>query len=140
MATYPAEAWRRLGALLRARRGALSPSYKHRTTFCEATSLDYRVVFDIEQGKRENFGPETLALLERGYELKPGTITGVLEGGELEISDRHRPVILNVPTDDGLVKIPVPPGLPEAARAELRKWGIQMARYLAELHQDDATK
>ena len=146
MATYSAEAWKRLGALLRARRVALDPSYRHRTKFCAATGLDYRVVFDIEQSKRENFALETLILIEAGYALQPGAITRVLNGAEdLQVAVERQAAepqplkVLDVSTDDGLVLIPVDPDMSEAARTELKEWGMRMARYLSERDQGDNT-
>jgi len=103
-------------------------------------------VFDIEQSKRENFALETLILIEAGYALQPGAITRVLNGAEdLQVAVERQAAepqplkVLDVSTDDGLVLIPVDPDMSEAARTELKEWGMRMARYLSERDQGDNT-
>ena len=76
--------WQRLGALLIQRRTALDPRYHNRTAFSEATGLNYRVVYDVEEARRANFGKSVLAAIEVAYRLEPGAITRFLSGGELE--------------------------------------------------------
>ena len=76
--------WQRLGALLIQRRTALDPRYHNRTAFSEATGLNYRVVYDIEEARRANFGTSILAAIEAAYRLEPGAIGRFLAGGELE--------------------------------------------------------
>ncbi|WP_326646109.1 hypothetical protein OG884_15770 [Streptosporangium sp. NBC_01755] len=140
MASYPPEAWQRLGALLRARRVALNPVFRHRVKFCEATGLGERLVFDLELAKRTNFRPEVKVLLERGYQLAPGSIDRTLAAGghALEVIEEQGELgVMDVPADPGLVMIPVSPDMPEDQREELRRWGIQMARYLEERSQGD---
>lgn len=87
MATDPDDRWTRLGELLVARRVAVDPRYRNRRTFCEETGLDYRVIGDLENHRRSNFGGETLAAAENGYRLKTGAIRGYLAGGELVPAD-----------------------------------------------------
>jgi hypothetical protein len=74
-------AWRRLGAMLIQRRTAIDPRFHNRGTFCDVTGLHYRVVYDIEEAKRRNFGNATLAAIETAYQLEPGTIAD-FTGGE----------------------------------------------------------
>ena len=76
--------WERLGALLIQRRTQISPRFHSRGAFCEATGLKYRLVYDIEEARRENFGTPALAAIEAAYRLEPGAITRFLAGGELE--------------------------------------------------------
>ena len=80
MPTDRADAWTRLGQLLVERRIDLNPRYKNRRTFCEERGVDYKVVSDIETTKRTNFGRDTIAHLEVGYEVKAGGIQAVLDG------------------------------------------------------------
>jgi len=75
--------WQHLGALLIQRRTALSPRYHNRRVFSEATGLQYRLIYDIEEARRTNFGSSTLAAIEAAYQLAQGSITGFLHGGEL---------------------------------------------------------
>ena len=82
--------WQRLGALLIQRRTALSPRFHNRGAFCEATGLKYRLVYDIEEARRTNFGTSTLAAIEAAYQLAPGTIARVLSGGDLDITPAPR--------------------------------------------------
>ena len=83
MPTDRADAWTRLGQLLVERRIDLNPRYKNRRTFCEERGVDYKVVSDIETTKRTNFGRDTIAHLEVGYEVKAGGIQAVLDGAEV---------------------------------------------------------
>ena len=76
--------WQRLGALLIQRRTALNPRFHNRGAFCDATGLKYRLVYDIEEARRTNFGGSTLAAIEAAYRLAPGTIGRFLDGGDLE--------------------------------------------------------
>ena len=76
--------WGRLGAYLIQRRTQLSPRFHNRGAFCAATSLKYRLVYDIEEARRTNFGSSTLAAIEAAYRLMPGAIGRFLGGGELE--------------------------------------------------------
>ena len=81
------DAWRRLGALLIQRRTALNPRFHNRGAFCDATGLKYRLVYDVEEARRSNFGASTLAAIEAAYRLTPGAIGRFLAGGELEAQD-----------------------------------------------------
>jgi len=77
--------WERLGALLIQRRTQLSPRFHNRGAFCEAAGLNYRIVYDIEEARRTNFGRSALAAIEAAYRLTPGAIGRFLAGGELEV-------------------------------------------------------
>ncbi|MEU8381713.1 hypothetical protein [Streptosporangium sp. NPDC048865] len=57
-----------------------------------------------------------------------------------EIQGPDEVEVMDVPSDHGLVMIPVSPDMPEEDREELRRWGIQMARYLGERRQVDSTR
>ena len=75
--------WERLGRLLIQRRTALDPRYNNRQAFADATGLKYRLVYDIEEHRRDNFGDTTLTSIEVAYKLDPGAIKRFLDGGEL---------------------------------------------------------
>jgi len=75
--------WERLGALLIQRRTQLSPRFHNRGAFCEAAGLNYRLVYDIEEARRTNFGRSALAAIEAAYRLTPGAIGRFLAGGKL---------------------------------------------------------
>jgi hypothetical protein len=77
-----ADAWRRLGAMLIQRRTALDPRFHNRGAFCEATGLKYRLVYDIEEARRTNFGTAILAAVEAAYQLPAGAIGRFLSGSE----------------------------------------------------------
>lgn len=79
--------WERLGAILIQRRTALNPQWHGRGAFAEATGLSYRLVYDVEEGRRGNFGGATLAAIESAYQLETGAIRRFLDGGELESAD-----------------------------------------------------
>jgi hypothetical protein len=82
--TRAAERWQQLGAFLIQRRTQLSPRFHNRGAFCEATGLKYRLIYDIEEARRTNFGASTLAAIEAAYRLEPGTIPRFLAGAVLE--------------------------------------------------------
>jgi hypothetical protein len=79
--TSSGDQWQRLGALLIQRRTQLSPRFHNRGAFCEATGLKYRLIYDIEEARRTNFGSSTLAAIEAAYRLAPGAIGRYLAGG-----------------------------------------------------------
>jgi hypothetical protein len=81
--TGDARAWERLGAQLVQRRTGLDPRYRNRRLFCEERSLDYRLIYDIENARRTNFGAATLAVIEIGYAVEHGSIDVALSGGDL---------------------------------------------------------
>lgn len=74
--------WQRLGELLVQRRIELAPRYRERTVFAAEHDLDWRLLHDIERGKRETFKPETLAAIEVAYQWQRGSIQAVLAGGD----------------------------------------------------------
>jgi hypothetical protein len=74
----------RLGQLLTGRRAQISARYKNRREFAADTGLNWRLLYDVEQAKRDNFRPETLRAFESAYHLAPGSIDRVLAGGDLE--------------------------------------------------------
>lgn len=90
MPSHPRSAWTRLGELLRRRRIELDSRYRNRRTFeAERAAGLYRIINDIELGRRDNYEPGTIAALEAAYDLVPGVIGHALAGGELEV---QRPV------------------------------------------------
>lgn len=72
--------WERLGVLLKQRRTELG--FRSRKAFTDATKLDYRLIYDIEEARRVNFGVTTLTAVEIAYWLRPGSITGFIEHGD----------------------------------------------------------
>jgi len=77
-------AWAALGGLLQDRRGELDPRYVNRRVFADAQGVNYRVIWDIEHGRRSNFGRSMLTAIEVAYGLARGSIAAYLAGGELE--------------------------------------------------------
>ena len=100
--TSPDPAWERLARLLFQRRAQMSPRYANRSRFASERGVDYRLVYDVEKERRRNFGDAAISALESAYDLVPGTIRRVLDGGELEAADEpRRPGHLTlVPGDD----------------------------------------
>lgn len=87
-------AWQRLGIALKQRRVTLDQRFRNRKAFAEATGLDYRLIYDIEESRRVNFSVATLTAIEVSYRLEPGSIAQFLDGGEL-IPARPLPVAVN---------------------------------------------
>lgn len=87
MSSHDREAWERLGEMLVRRRLELDPRYRNRRTFTREHAPDlYRIVNDIELGRRDNYEPATLAAIEAAYSLPAGTIGRLLDG-QLATSD-----------------------------------------------------
>jgi hypothetical protein len=76
--------WRELGIRLKQRRAILDPRWRNRRAFAEDNHLDYRLIYDIEEARRPNFGLTTLTALEVSYRLRPDSITAFLAGGEFD--------------------------------------------------------
>lgn len=88
MPSHPDQARVRLGELLVRRRIELDPRYRNRRTFTDERAPGlYRIINDIELGRRDNYEPGTVAALEAAYDIAPGAISRALEGGELEPPD-----------------------------------------------------
>ncbi|SDI40312.1 hypothetical protein SAMN05421505_1492 [Sinosporangium album] len=81
---WNSEDWERLGGLLVARRVDLRSAWSNRRQFADDTMLDYRVVYDIEKHRRQNFSPATCRRLEKAYGLRHGAIKAVLDGAVLD--------------------------------------------------------
>ncbi len=78
------DGWARTGALLVDRRIEIDPRYKDRMLFSKERGLNWRLLYDIERAKRENFKPESLTAIEVAYELVPGSLARTNAGGPLE--------------------------------------------------------
>lgn len=76
--------WERLGEQLTRRRVELDPRYANRTAFAAERGIDYRLAYDVEEAKRANFRPATIAAIEVAYAVAPGSVRRALEGGDLE--------------------------------------------------------
>jgi len=97
MASHPGPAWTRLGELLMRRRVELDPRYRNRRIFTAERAVEYRIVNDIELGRRQNYEPGTIAVLEAAYAVTAGSIGRALEGGDLEPQRPAGPKLTVVP-------------------------------------------
>ena len=97
MASHPGPAWTRLGELLMRRRVELDPRYRNRRIFTAERAVEYRIVNDIELGRRQNYEPGTIAALEAAYAVTAGSIGRALEGGNLEPQSAPGPHLTAVP-------------------------------------------
>jgi hypothetical protein len=78
-------AWDRLGQLLTRRRVDLDPRYKNRTIFSTERGIDYRLAYDIEEGRRRNFRSSTLGGIAAAYAVTLDSVYAVLDdSGQLE--------------------------------------------------------
>ncbi|MFD9943221.1 hypothetical protein ACFWYW_14490 [Nonomuraea sp. NPDC059023] len=75
-------AWMRLGDLLVARRRSLGRDYRNRKHFAEETGLDYKIISDLESGRRANYSAATLLAIESAYRWQFGSVQAVLAGGQ----------------------------------------------------------
>lgn len=72
--------WKRLAELAIARRVELG--YHRRAKFARARGLSHdRTLSDLENAKRTNFEPATIAQIEQIYQWAPGSVRAVLDGG-----------------------------------------------------------
>jgi len=76
--------WQELGVGLKRRRTLLDARWRSRRAFAGDSRLGYRLIYDIEEARRLNFGVTTLTAVEVAYRLPPGSIAAFLEGGELD--------------------------------------------------------
>jgi hypothetical protein len=107
MGKYPPEAWERLGAALRKRRGQLGYGFRQRGTFARdrGGKLSAKTLSRLEHGERPGlYADETLTLAEVIYGLEPGSIEAFLDGGELMPADgRPEPAPAPRPMTDVMV-------------------------------------
>lgn len=76
--------WKRLGEQLVRRRIELDPRYSNRQLFAAERGVNYRVVSDVERGRRDNYEDGTVTALEVAYAVAPGSIGRALAGGGLD--------------------------------------------------------
>ena len=69
--------------MLKQRRTLLDARWRNRRAFAGDTRLDYRLVYDIEEARRLNFGITTLTAIEVAYGLRLGSIAAFLKGSDL---------------------------------------------------------
>lgn len=74
--------WVRLGELLLARRAQLNRRFANRQLFVNTTGLDYRVAYDVEKAKRQNFSDRIKVAIEEAYRLQSGEFDRILDGAE----------------------------------------------------------
>jgi len=74
--------WQELGLVLKQRRALLDARWRSRRAFAGDSRLDYRLIYDIEEARRPNFGVTTLTAIEIAYQLQPGSIAAFLNGAE----------------------------------------------------------
>lgn len=75
----PEPRWTRLGAVLRDRR-IRDLGIDRLTEFSREHGIGYRILTDLESGRRVNFASRTKAALERAYALPEGALDKVLSG------------------------------------------------------------
>ena len=78
--------WQLLGTRLKQRRAVLDPRWRNRRAFAEDNGVDYRLVYDIEEARRANFGVPALTALEVSYRLAPGSFRAFVAGGDLDLT------------------------------------------------------
>lgn len=78
-------AWKRLGEQLTLRRAEIDPRYANRTLFAAERDIDYRLAYDIEEGRRSNYRTTTLAGIATAYAVTLDSMRAVLSAdGRLE--------------------------------------------------------
>jgi hypothetical protein len=80
MPASPAD-WEELSLLLKARRAELDPRYGNLRLFCAERGINYRVAWDIENHRRENFSRAILLEVDDAYGWVPKSASAFLEAG-----------------------------------------------------------
>jgi transcriptional regulator with XRE-family HTH domain len=75
--------WERLGTYVVARRVELG--HKQRAEFAAALQVSVRLLSDIENGRRSNYDPVTIAALENVLGWETGSAQRIADGGEPEL-------------------------------------------------------
>ncbi|MFC6884694.1 MULTISPECIES: hypothetical protein [Actinomadura] len=88
--------WASIGNALRGRR-IRDLGVARLTDFQRAGGIGYRILTDLESGRRANFAPGTKAAIERAYVLPDGTLDRLIAGDWTEAHLRE----LGVPERDG---------------------------------------
>lgn len=79
-------AWRELGQMLVERRLALG--HGKRTRFAEQAGFaNDRVLFDLEKGRRANYSPATLRMVEAAYRWAPGSVEAFVREGVVPVPE-----------------------------------------------------
>jgi hypothetical protein len=75
--------WVALGETLIRKRVELSHRYANRSLFGRERNVTYRVLYDIENAKRQDFSAPMIILIEHAYGLPIGFIRSFLTGQTL---------------------------------------------------------
>lgn len=110
MEIYPAEAWERLGQLLRQRRPQINPRYRVRRVFAEEHHLTDKTIQEIENAYRQTFTDSMLAAIEVAYRLPAGKIREVLQSPDLK-EFPHYEGTGHINLGSGPVPVEIPPGV-----------------------------
>jgi len=81
---FPEARWKALAELLIRKRVEISPRYCRRSVFCREHGLNYRMVYDLEKTRRQDFSLPTIIAFEQIYQLGPGFFRRFLAGREAE--------------------------------------------------------
>lgn len=107
--------WVRIGEFLQDRRVQIDTRYANLRLFADERGVNYRLAWDAEHARRENYARATLTSLDVAYGLQPGSIRNMIAGGE--------PALADVPSAEGrhfddprLQQIWAIDGLPESVR------------------------
>lgn len=73
--------WEALSLLLKSRRVELDPRYANLRLFCAERGIHYRVAWDIENCRRENFGRATLLEVDDAYGWVPKSTEAFVQAG-----------------------------------------------------------
>jgi transcriptional regulator with XRE-family HTH domain len=76
--------WKLLGERLKRRRTEIDPAHHSRAEFMRsgAVGVSASVIRDIEQGNRTNYDAATIAAVETGYRLEPGSVAAFIGGND----------------------------------------------------------
>ncbi|MEO3787661.1 hypothetical protein ABGB12_30415 [Actinocorallia sp. B10E7] len=98
MASSTEHRWTRLGAALRDRR-IRDLGIDRLTEFSREHGIGYRILTDLEAGRRVNFASRTKAAVERAYDLPEGALDRVLSGEWAESTLRAEKTLQEAPAE-----------------------------------------
>lgn len=74
--------WVRIGEYLQDRRVQIDTRYANLRLFADERGINYRLAWDVEHARRNNYARATLTSLDVAYRLQPGSVRNMVAGGE----------------------------------------------------------
>lgn len=99
-------AWKAIGRDLELWRETWEPN---RQAFADQTELNYRLIYDLERGRRSNFARSTQKRIETAYRIPHGWIAQAVQAAMDDQPLPPKPAPGDTPTSPGIEYLPDPP-------------------------------